>query len=251
MEELELYGRGLLAELPRIIANLSAPSDLCRCRAVCLLWQPVVQSAESAWEAALQCYFPKMAAGVGDGAEQQSPLARDGWFSLFLSRCGKRREWALKRESEKARKAERAARLQEDASQDGERGRATKFAIGPEGRNSRVRTVREKTCKRCGLRYMPLLTGSTADCYFHTGKYQQVDDDGAALLSSMEDTAFQREVREHLKKTVSRPGSRKSKGKHLEVIAADPVTGVFLDFKWSCCGEAQLNSRGCRAAEHC
>lgn len=44
---------------------------------------------------------------------------------------------------------------------------ATKFAIGPEGRNRRSRVVREKTCKRCGTRYNPAAQQQ------HTAQQQQ------------------------------------------------------------------------------
>eukprot|EP00747_Dinoflagellata_sp_TGD_P022447 gnl/TRDRNA2_/TRDRNA2_129115_c0_seq2.p1 gnl/TRDRNA2_/TRDRNA2_129115_c0~~gnl/TRDRNA2_/TRDRNA2_129115_c0_seq2.p1 ORF type:complete len:137 (+),score=23.44 gnl/TRDRNA2_/TRDRNA2_129115_c0_seq2:52-462(+) len=134
-----------------------------------------------------------------------------------------------------------------------------KFAIDPGGKNKRSRQIREKTCKRCGVRFLPA-TGA-ADCRWHLGKYQEIDEDGIAQQSGDGGAALQRQIKEQLRRT----GVRKSKGNcHVEVVVTSAGTKAgskqahnvanlsqTSEFRWSCCGASLLTAAGCRSGPHC
>eukprot|EP00933_Yihiella_yeosuensis_P034497 TRINITY_DN27982_c0_g1_i1.p1 TRINITY_DN27982_c0_g1~~TRINITY_DN27982_c0_g1_i1.p1 ORF type:complete len:305 (-),score=72.37 TRINITY_DN27982_c0_g1_i1:158-1072(-) len=232
----------LLEALPSALMLLEA-KDLCECRAASSSWRCAAESrvvVEIAWRAAVEASFPAMAENL---LKKCSANEEVDWLGLFLARCERKRAWAIEREAEKARKAERAARLKADA--EGES--VQKVAVGPEGNNKRTRNVREKTCKRCGTRFVPAATGiMESTCRYHTGKYQQVDEDGVALPDSTGGASLQRQIKEQLRKNGSKSGSKK-KGGSLEIL----TLGQEMHFRWSCCGELSLGGRGCTTGDHC
>mmetsp|Transcript_17191 Transcript_17191/g.40307 ORF Transcript_17191/g.40307 Transcript_17191/m.40307 type:complete len:182 (+) Transcript_17191:1-546(+) len=165
------------------------------------------------------------------------------WCALYIARCRKRALWAGEREAARAKKMGRAARLEAELGNDGEA--IQKFAIGPEGRNKRTRCVREKTCRRCGAKFMP---GASAggECNFHPGKYQQVDEDGVVIDDGGRGAALQRQVQDKLRKS-----ARKQQRGHLELATFGPKhTVVEISCRWSCCDNPILTSTGCSAGVH-
>lgn len=214
--------------LADIFGHLDALASLRPCRAVSDSWRREAQGAQAAWKDAAFDAFPGMAAAVLTQTqvadEGSSPGTDTDWFKLFVARCAKRREWAAKKGASKSKKAGHAARL--NAERSGELERATKFAIGPEGRNNRTRQVREKTCKRCGERFTPAAGGA---CCFHSGQYQSI---GKAIQIS----------HPHGDRGGGRRGQSKRAGKEdLEVCG---------DFQWSCCLATDSKAPGCKSADH-
>lgn len=206
--------------LADIFEYLDALESLRSCRAVTSSWRDAAQSAHAAWGSATFAVFPGMAEAVLTQAQEQGAGAGADidWFKIFVARCAKRREWAAKKDAQKSKKVGHAVRLNAELSGDLER--ATKFAIGPEGRNNRKRQVREKTCKRCGERFTPAAGGA---CFFHAGKYEKIGKEGQAAVPE----GAQR-------------GGRRGQSK-LDLCG---------DFQWSCCLDAEAKARGCKSAEH-
>lgn len=229
----------LLEVLPHSFALLGV-TDLASCRAASRSWSRAATSSPQVvkrWQDAVESSFPSMAASV---TKDKTPEQVD-WCRLFLARCGKRAKWSAEREATKAKKVERVFRLQADAAGKGEV--SQKAAIGPQGRNKRTRCVREKTCRRCGTRFVPAAAGvvEAAACHFHSGTYLQVDEHGVALPDNGEGAALMSQVREQLRKR-----GPKKRG-HLELSAPQRE----LHFRWSCCDARVLTAPGCTQAAHC
>mmetsp|Transcript_150 Transcript_150/g.484 ORF Transcript_150/g.484 Transcript_150/m.484 type:complete len:254 (+) Transcript_150:43-804(+) len=252
MEPVDLSGLLVQDEvLPRIFAHLSSidgPGALCTCRSVCELWRATAERESSGWEAACRACFPSMAAAVAAeapslGATPEVAAASRGtedvdWFKLFFSRCAKRQEWATRRAGEKARKADRAARLEDDLANPG---RVTKFAIGPDGRNNRSRAVREKVCKRCGERYIP---GVGATCAFHPGRCEQLDESLTSVPGEPSTDSQVQATRGRGAGAGSAVVQRKAKStSQLEVDAS-------CRYRWSCCNSMEHSSPGCKMSAH-
>lgn len=223
--------------LSRIFTGVAFEGLAC-CRATSKCWRSLAEGS-AAWRAVANERFPTMVAAVlADSASGQCV----DWFALYLARCMKRRTWMAEREAAKTLKSEKVARIE---------GQAFGVPDSSPKCGRQARAVREKTCKRCGTRFSPAVSG--IECHYHTGKYMQVDEDGVAVPDHR-GASLQHQVKEQLR----RRGKRGEKC-HLELAAAPQSrTGArgakgalqALEFRWSCCGEEVLTSQGCVSGRH-
>jgi len=260
------------------LLNSCEVTELVAARAASKPWNKASSAANVAWAHACLMRFPAMAQAVltehevlDNGCERSADpnSLPDGpaWSSLYLARCDKQRQWATRKEEDRAKKAARAARLQEEK-QGPEI--ATKYAIGPEGRNNRSRQVREKTCKRCGARFLPAIQGvghdATQPCAWHPGRLQHLDEDGIAVPDNGAGQALQRQIQEQVRRSNgsgSRSKAEKSRCHKLEMelamkTSSSKKASSFLRpgrnleelFQWSCCGATSMMAPGCQRGPH-
>lgn len=269
---------GALALDPLLVQLLNSceVTELVAARAASKVWDKASHAASGAWAHACLMRFPAMAQAVlaelePPGCEQNigsnSPQDVPAWCSLYFARCGKQRQWATRKEEDRARKTARAARLQ-DEKQSPET--AMKYAIGPEGRNNRSRQVREKTCKRCGARFLPVLQAvdrdATQPCAWHPGRLQHLDEDGIAVPDNGAGQALQRQIQEQVRRangSGSKSKAEKSRCHKLEMELAmrtssskkassflRPGRNLEEQFQWSCCGAKSMMAPGCQRGPH-
>jgi len=258
------------------LLNSCEVTELVAARAVSRVWDKASHAASGAWEYACLMRFPAMAQAVlaeselpncGQSNGPKSAPDNPAWCSLYFARCGRQRQWATRKEEDRARKVARAARLQEEK-QGTET--AVKYAIGPEGRNSRSRQVREKTCKRCGARFLPASqvvdSDATQPCAWHPGKFQHLDEDGIAMPDNGAGQALQRQIQEQVRRangSGSRSKAEKSRCHKLEMELATrtlsskkaasfmrPGRNLEEQFQWSCCGATSMMAIGCQRGPH-
>mmetsp|Transcript_24590 Transcript_24590/g.47888 ORF Transcript_24590/g.47888 Transcript_24590/m.47888 type:complete len:284 (+) Transcript_24590:92-943(+) len=258
------------------LLNACEVTELVAARAASRVWEKASHTASGAWAHACLIRFPAMAQAVLAELEplncEQSIVPHStpddpAWCSLYLARCGKQRQWASRKEEERARKTARAARLQEE--KQGPES-AVKHAIGPEGRNNRSRQVREKTCKRCGARFLPALqaadNNATQHCAWHPGRLQHLDENGIAVPDNGAGQAMQRQIQEQVRRnnaSGSRSKAEKSRCHKLEMELAmrtsnskkassflRPGRNLEEQFQWSCCGANSLMAPGCQRGTH-
>lgn len=225
---------------------------LLACRPVSAAFRARAEGHGEVWHDAVCFRFPAMAETLGQAASSSSASRgpTDAWFALFLARCRRKHDWAAARQEKKSSKAERLERLKAEAEQASEArnardGRGAALGArkphpkkpGPRDASKNrpeptwTRAVREKTCRRCGARFIPKAPG---ECLFHSGQYAAEDD----LTPSSK------------KKGVL---LLQKKGARVQRVEFGVELGQEAEaiFRWTCCGASSRTAPGCKEAVHC
>lgn len=183
--------------LLRLPAYLEHPKDFCRSASVCQDWKSLGGDEET-WQRLCNEWYPAMVAKVactghvcivfgcgrrggyptccrgcevsqgethGSQCGASSAVEKD-WRELFQARYIRQQAWeSVKRESESLKKDRAVRERQQSIQQDKQRGQNFR------GQENGQRSVRNKTCRRCGVGYLPKDNVDLA-CTYHPGRLE-------------------------------------------------------------------------------
>mmetsp|Transcript_9675 Transcript_9675/g.17410 ORF Transcript_9675/g.17410 Transcript_9675/m.17410 type:complete len:395 (+) Transcript_9675:83-1267(+) len=274
----------LLLTLPDFLGH---PRDVCFSEAVCHEWRTLGSDA-CIWQRLCNEWYPAMvakvtgaldepacivgcgrSAGLGystccrkckdtqgeeHGSKCESAQACVGseadWRDLFQARYERQQAWDARKHGKEALKKERAEReRQQSMMQDKQRGQNFR------GQEIGLRSVRTKTCKRCGLIYLP--KDNDAACSWHPGRCQQTrqtsnNQENLQQLSGSQVQQALWALRRKGKKLEL--GSRSANLTLLVECGIHPLDCYRHDcdgyeWRWTCCS-ATISTIGCVSGVH-
>lgn len=156
---------------------------------------------------------------------------------MFVQRYLKQRDWDSQRSLHRSSQQRKAEVLnQQAAREDKQRGQNLHTQGGTKSQRN-TRSVRMRTCKRCGTQYIAGGTRATDECCWHKGSYVCVDEDGVFDHDSKTQAAANRAIQK----------GRKKGGKRTVTLLPDAKTGRMV---WICCGEENMLAKGCVCGSH-
>lgn len=274
----------LLLWLPDYLGH---PKDFCRSESVCQEWASLGRDGGT-WQRLCNEWYPAMVAKVACNLEQHACIvacgrsANDGyhwccracketdgerhgswcegdktadtdWRELFQARYITQQAWHSKKQEKKSLRKERAEREQQQAiMQDKQRGQNFR------GQENGQRSVRSKTCKRCGLGYLPKDNVDLA-CTYHPGRFElrrPAGDGSQPVVEQFTGTRVQQAVWSLRRKNKkNEPASRSSHVQLLSECGMDStkVWQYFhegLVWNWTCCAADKAAAVGCACGNH-
>jgi len=134
---------------------------------------------------------------------------------------------------------------------DAQKRRTRKTEAAPGTRTAKEHSCRTRTCKRCGVSFDAKARGSDSICYWHSGRFVAMCEDGTEVSTGSQGKDFERRA-QHIIKAHNRKKS--SKKANVVVFGAACETGVAREdgvaWRWSCCFDESLVARGCSHGPH-
>jgi len=185
-------------------------------------------------------------------ASQHVLDADPDWRELFQARHLQQQLWDARKQGKESSRKERAERERQQAvAQDKQRGQ------NYQGQKNGTRLVRTKTCKRCGVGYLPKDNVGRV-CSRHSGRccMKMLGSETGAPLAQVTGTQVQQAV-----------WSLRRKGKKIDDLGLLTECGLVsftnhaptlwydifagrIQLQWSCCSALQLSATGCVSGPH-
>lgn len=220
---------------------------------------------EEFWQASCAEHFPTMTANIhravgasegddcvegdADGEPRQQGSSSSFWRERFAQRYARQRTWDARRlDQQRLRQQRSSAHRQQALSEDKQRGQNFRGqASVSEGKTAKTqRSVRQRTCRRCGVGFLPSDTAPDA-CRWHRGQFCRLVDGVLENLAPNDMKAVEKAVQQAI-----RANGRKKKSRQPNLVVPGASGGQRSEdsWAWSCCGEQSMIAPGCSSGPH-